>query len=97
LRELKLYSLKVSKCGRLKNLVPSSISFLNLHDLKVSECHGLSYLVASSTAKSLVQLWKLVITECNRMTEIVRDEGKDEAKDEMREKMKQKMRFLSVN
>ena len=75
--------LEVSKCGRLKNLVPSSKSFQNLHDLEVSECHGLSYLVASSTAKSLVQLWKLVITECNRMTEIVRDEGKDEAKDEI--------------
>ena len=75
--------LEVSKCGRLKNLVPSSKSFQNLHDLEVSECHGLSYLVASSTAKSLVQLWKLVITECNRMTEIVRDEGKDEAKEEI--------------
>ena len=83
MRELKLYSLEVSGCGRLKNLVPSSISFRNLHDLKVSKCHGLSYLVASSTAKSLVQLWKLVITECNRMTEIVRDEGKDEAKEEI--------------
>ena len=78
-----LYSLEVSKCGRLKNLVPSSISFRNLHYLKVSECHGLIYLVASSTAKSLVQLWKLVITECNRMTEIVRDEGEDEAEDEI--------------
>ena len=78
-----LVVLEVSKCVRLKNLLPSSISFQNLRDLKVSEFHRLSYLVASSTAKSLVQLWKLVITECNRMTEIVRDEGKDEAKDEI--------------
>ena len=78
-----LYCLEVSKCERLKNLVPSSISFQNLHDLEVSKCHGLSYLVASSTAKSLVQLWKLVITECNRMTEIVTDEGEDEAEHEI--------------
>ena len=55
--------LTVSKCGRLKNLVPSSISFQNLHYLKVSECCGLSCLVTSSTAKSLVRLRTMVITD----------------------------------
>jgi hypothetical protein len=51
-----LEHLEVSKCGRLKNLVPSSISFQNLQSLEVCKCHGLSCLVTSSTAKSLVQL-----------------------------------------
>ena len=74
-----LEELEVSKCGRLKNLVPSSISFQNLKTLEVSKCHGLSCLVTPSVAKSLVQLWKLVITECNKMTEIVSDDGGDEA------------------
>ena len=75
--------LKASKCGRLKNLVPSSISFQNLDSLEVCECHGLSCLVTPSVAKSLVRLWKLVITECNKMTEIVSDDGGDEAGDEI--------------
>ena len=74
-----LVSLNVSKCGRLKNLVPSSISFQNLESLEVCKCHGLSCLVTPSVAKSLVRLWKLVITECNKMTEIVSDDGGDEA------------------
>ena len=78
-----LECLTVSKCGRLKNLVPSSISFQNLTNLEVCECHGLSCLVTPSVAKSLVQLRMLEITECNKMTEIVRDEGGDEAGDEI--------------
>jgi hypothetical protein len=75
--------LEVSKCGRLKNLVPSSISFQNLHFLKVSECHGLSCLVTSSTAKSLVQLRTMVITDCKTMKKIVTDDGGDEVGDEI--------------
>ena len=78
-----LYNLKVSKCGRLKNLVPSSISFQKLNFLIVSECHGLSCLVTKSTAKSLVRLSTLVIIDCKRTTEIVTDEGEDEAGDEI--------------
>ena len=73
----------VSKCGRLKNLLPSSVSLRNLRNLRVSECHGLSCLVPSSTAKSLVQLREMIIAGCKRLTEIVTDEGGDEAGDEI--------------
>ena len=73
----------VSKCGRLKNLLPSSVSLRNLRNLRVSECHGSSCLVTSSIAKSLVQLREMIIAECKRLTEIVTDEGGDEAGDEI--------------
>ena len=73
-----LEHLRVSKCGRLKYLMPSSITFQNLQSLEVSECHGLKYLMPSSTMKCLVQLWRIQITECTRMTEIIADEGGDE-------------------
>ncbi|XP_065619876.1 probable disease resistance protein At4g27220 [Quercus suber] len=48
-----LESLHVSYCGRLKNIVPSSMCFRNLYTLEVSECHGLISLATSSTVKSL--------------------------------------------
>ena len=55
--------LTVSECGRLKNLVPSSMHFRNLNILSVSKCHGLISLATSSTVKSLVQLKRLYISE----------------------------------
>ena len=75
--------LRVSECGRLKNLVPSSMHFRNLNTLRVSKCHGLISLATSSTVKSLVQLKVLIIYECKRMREIVTNEGEGEAGDEI--------------
>jgi hypothetical protein len=70
-----LEALEVSQCGKLKLLVPSSVSFQNLTTLEISKCHGLINLVTVSTAKSLVQLKKLSVSECKRITEIVAREG----------------------
>ena len=75
--------LRLSECGRLKNLVPSSMHFRNLNILSVSKCHGLISLATSSTVKSLVQLKRLNIYECKRMREIVTNEGEGEAGDEI--------------
>ena len=75
--------LRVSECGRLKNLVPSSMHFRNLNILSVWKCHGLISLATSSTVKSLVQLKRLSIDECKRMREIVTNEGEGEAGDEI--------------
>ncbi|XP_030959914.1 disease resistance protein At4g27190-like isoform X2 [Quercus lobata] len=75
--------LSVSECGRLKNLVPSSMHFRNLNFLSVRKCHGLINLATSSTVKSLVQLKELNIFECKRMREIVTNEGEGEAGDEI--------------
>lgn len=57
-----LETLTVSNCGKLRNVVPSTVSFQNLKNLEISECHGLSELVTSLTAKSLVQLQKMSVT-----------------------------------
>ena len=71
----KLKSLKVSLCGKLKILVPSSVFFQNLTYLEILKCHGLINLVTSSTAKSLVQLKKMSVSQCKRITEVVVGEG----------------------
>ncbi|KAF3970561.1 hypothetical protein CMV_005761 [Castanea mollissima] len=70
-----LENLIVSFCDNLKILVPSSISFQNLTNLEILKCHGLINLVTSSTAKSLEQLKKMSISECERITEVVVGEG----------------------
>ncbi|GKV25931.1 hypothetical protein SLEP1_g35303 [Rubroshorea leprosula] len=72
--------LEVVLCSKLKNLVPSFISFKNLTTLKVFACHELIYLIDYSTAKSMVQLTRMSISECHMLKEImacVDDEMKD--------------------
>jgi hypothetical protein len=77
-----LKKLEVTECGKLKNLVPSSVSFQNLSELEISKCHGLINLVTSPTAKTLVQLKKMSLSECESITEIVTREG-GEASDQV--------------
>jgi hypothetical protein len=77
-----LEKLKVTECGKLKILVPSSVSFQNLSELEISKCHGLINLVTSPTAKTLVQLKKMSLSECESITEIVTREG-GEANDQV--------------
>ncbi|TYI57723.1 hypothetical protein E1A91_D11G301400v1 [Gossypium mustelinum] len=68
-----LRSLKVLECSKLKNLVPSTASFQNLTTLEISRCHGLRNLVTPSTAKSMVQLKRMRITDCKMLVGIVAD------------------------
>ena len=42
-------------CGKLTNLVPSSISFQNLTNLEIWKCHGLINLVTPSTCQKSSQ------------------------------------------
>ncbi|KAK3206079.1 hypothetical protein Dsin_020125 [Dipteronia sinensis] len=72
--------LEVVCCSNLKSLVPSHVSFQNLTTLEVIECNKLLNLVAVLTAKSLVQLTKLSISECKMIEEIIIHEG-DEVED----------------
>ncbi|OMO62370.1 Ribosomal protein S7e [Corchorus capsularis] len=71
----KLESLEVLQCTKLRNLVPSSVSFENLTTLEVSKCHGLLSLIECSTAKSLVQLTRMSISDCDMIEEIIAVEG----------------------
>ncbi|XVF57354.1 hypothetical protein PTKIN_Ptkin06aG0198500 [Pterospermum kingtungense] len=77
----KVKTLAVLHCGKLKNLVPSWVSFENLTSLEVSDCDGLVNLVSCSTAKSLVQLARMSITDCCMIEEIIGGYRGDEVKD----------------
>ncbi|KAL5160904.1 putative disease resistance protein [Glycine soja] len=77
LQRLELLSLK--GCDKLRNLGPPSVSLAYLTNLKVWYCNGLRNLMASSTAKSLVQLKSMKISECDELEEIVSNEGNEEA------------------
>ncbi|GLT95552.1 hypothetical protein SLE2022_132280 [Rubroshorea leprosula] len=67
-----LRTLEVLECIKLVNLEPSVVSFENLQTLKISKCHGLENLVSYSTAKSLEQLKRMSITDCDLVEEVVK-------------------------
>ena len=58
-------------------------SFQNLTALEVSKCHSLIHLMTASAARSLVQLRRMDIKECEMMQEImaVTEEGDDAVED----------------
>ncbi|TXG69543.1 hypothetical protein EZV62_004478 [Acer yangbiense] len=70
-----LESLKVVECNNLITLVPTSASFQNMGYMKISGCNGLRSLVTATVAKSLVQLVRMRIKNCNEMSEIVAIDG----------------------
>ena len=68
----------VSDFRKLKNIVPfSSTSFHYLQTLKVYESDVLISLLTPSTARTLMQLQIIEIENCERMTEIVANEGSE--------------------
>ncbi|XP_028772111.1 uncharacterized protein LOC114729297 [Neltuma alba] len=69
--------LEAESCHSLVKLAPSSASFQNLRYLSISGCHQLIYLMTNSTAKSLVRLQWLGITDCKKMEEIVLNENNE--------------------
>jgi hypothetical protein len=78
-----LKTLKVEDCHSLVSLAPSYVCFQNLTTLDIQSCLGLLNLFTSSTAKSLVQLVKLTIAHCKKVTVVVARQGGDEADDEI--------------
>ncbi|WJX17439.1 hypothetical protein P8452_07357 [Trifolium repens] len=67
-----LHELYVWDCPSLISLVPSSTSFTNLTSLVVENCKELNYLITSATAKSLIQLKRLEISNCEKMLDVVK-------------------------
>lgn len=78
----KLQLLKLWGCPQLEELVSCAVSFINLKELEVTNCNRMEYLLKCSTAKSLLQLESLSISECESMKEIVKKEEED-ASDEI--------------
>ncbi|KAK2637734.1 hypothetical protein Ddye_025529 [Dipteronia dyeriana] len=72
--------LEVDKCGSLITLMAPFASFQNLTILEVKSCKNLMNLVTSSTAKSLVQLIKMKISHCYKITEVIENQ-EDRAED----------------
>ena len=77
-----LETLQVLECSRMKVLMSSSASFQSLTTLEVSKCHGLMNLMTASVARSLEQLKRMNIKECEIVQEIVASEA-DAPKDEI--------------
>ncbi|KAM5553561.1 hypothetical protein ABKV19_025672 [Rosa sericea] len=75
--------LELKDCDSLKNLRSSAISFKNLTTLQVSRCKGLKYLISFSMAKSLMQLKKLEVQDCEEMIEIVGSNENDDSENEI--------------
>ncbi|KAL5743214.1 hypothetical protein ACOSP7_029946 [Xanthoceras sorbifolium] len=77
-----LATLAVSTCVNIRNLEPFSVSFQNLTSLEVSQCHKLLNLGALSTIKSLLQLRRMSIIDCQMIEEIIAHTG-DEMEDQI--------------
>ncbi|KAI4296943.1 hypothetical protein L6164_036859 [Bauhinia variegata] len=76
-----LEELQVISCPSLEKLVPTSASLNCLTFLRVISCDGLKHLFSPSTARSLVHLKEMRITECKMLQEIVakvEDDNEDE-------------------
>ncbi|XP_054780789.1 uncharacterized protein LOC129288301 [Prosopis cineraria] len=69
-----LQYLSIQECSRLTRLAPPSTSFItsfiNLTTLEVNECNGLMYFMTTFTAKSLVHLTNLTISNCGMLEEV---------------------------
>ncbi|KAI9112291.1 hypothetical protein K1719_016814 [Acacia pycnantha] len=71
---------KLKHCSKLKHLVPSTVTCSQLTYLEVQNCNGLIHLITSSTAKSLVNLRRMMIRNCNSLEQVVA-EDREESKD----------------
>ncbi|TXG75260.1 hypothetical protein ES332_1Z002200v1 [Gossypium tomentosum] len=70
-----LQKLEVWECDDLINITVSSSSLQNLTTLNVSYCQMMTNLVTPLVVKNLVQLTRMRVTGCTKMTEIVGNGG----------------------
>ncbi|GKU88241.1 hypothetical protein SLEP1_g2527 [Rubroshorea leprosula] len=73
----RIRELELDGIDTLRHISTSKIaSFQNLTYLRVQECHtSLITLLSVSIARSLVQLERMIVTECNSLSKIVGSEG----------------------
>ncbi|XLR11206.1 hypothetical protein S83_039144 [Arachis hypogaea] len=75
-----LETLSVIACPNMASVVSSSVSFQSLKELYVENCKGMTHLITSSVAKSLMQLEKLIVINCEMIMDVVNvdEEGAEE-------------------
>ncbi|KAL4337840.1 hypothetical protein AHAS_Ahas12G0150400 [Arachis hypogaea] len=66
-----LEDLTVIACPNMASVVSSSVSFQSLKQLYVENCKGMTHLITSSIAKSLMQLEKLTVINCEMIKDVV--------------------------
>ncbi|KAL4300978.1 hypothetical protein HN51_052376 [Arachis hypogaea] len=66
-----LESLRVAACPNMVSVVSSSVSFQSLKELYVENCKGMTHLITYSIAKSLMQLEKLIVRNCEMIKDVV--------------------------
>ncbi|KAF8019549.1 hypothetical protein BT93_G0284 [Corymbia citriodora subsp. variegata] len=71
---------EVWDCPGLTTIFPAASSFRNLTELEVKNSFGLVHLVTVSTITNLVYLTKMTIIGCERMKEVVANDGNGEGK-----------------
>ncbi|MED6217321.1 hypothetical protein PIB30_016510 [Stylosanthes scabra] len=83
-----LKELDIKYCGNMKEIVALkeeplfSMSFQNLKELYVKDCKGMTHLITSFVAKSLVQLERLIVINCEMVKDVVNvEEGKETEED----------------
>jgi len=89
----KLEVLKLEKCPRVEKLVSCAVSFINLKQLWVKFCESMEHLFTFGTLKSLVKLEILIVTNCESIKEIAKNEDEDGC-DEM---VFGRLRFIDLN
>ncbi|KAF8019947.1 hypothetical protein BT93_G0590 [Corymbia citriodora subsp. variegata] len=78
LQSIKMF--EVWDCPCLTTIFPAVTSFQNLTKLVVKNCSGLVHLVTTSAVTNLVHLMWMTIIGCERMKEVVADDGNGEGK-----------------
>ncbi|QHO18839.1 uncharacterized protein DS421_11g323940 [Arachis hypogaea] len=76
-----LESLIIDTCPSMVNVVSYSVSFQNLKELSVENCKGMTHLITSSIAKSLVQLERLFVINCEMIKDVVNVDEEEEAEE----------------
>ncbi|KAL1822225.1 hypothetical protein ACET3Z_009003 [Daucus carota] len=73
-----LKKLSILRCENLEHLasgIQPATWFSKLTNLEISWCRKMKYLFSSNTARSLVQLQELSVSECESMEAIIKNEG----------------------
>ncbi|KAI9112157.1 hypothetical protein K1719_016680 [Acacia pycnantha] len=86
--------LSIRECSRITRLAPPSTSFKNLTFWEVMECNGLMYFMTTCTAKSLIHLKWLIVSNCGMLEEIVVTDDEGQSKEEI---TFESLKYLELN